>query len=327
VSVTRSICLTTLILVLLILSGCGAARNDLHIEQGTVLELEKTPFYPQDMYQCGPASLAMLLGASGVIIDPDVLAPQIYLPARRGSLQLELISASRRYGRIPYIIDGELPALISEIRAGRPVLVLQNLGINIIPAYHYAVVIGVLPPDKIVLRSGTTRRLVMDADDFLATWRRVDSWGMIILNPGELPEDPDPIRYLDAASSFEISGNIMEAELAYRAARNVWPYNQTVMIALGNNYLLQARYHEAALIYKELLVINPEHVAASNNLAEALVKNGCYGQALAVINQTVKIAEGLDSPLTEIVIQTQQEISQQMKLVQPGQQGRCTDLQ
>ena len=204
---------------------------------------------------------------------------------------------------------------------------LQNLGINIIPVYHYAVLIGVLPPDKIVLRSGTTRRLVMGADDFLATWRRVDSWGMIILNPGELPEDPDPVHYLDAASSFEISGNIMGAELAYRAARNAWPNNQTAMIALGNNFLLQARYHEAALIYTELLKINPEHVAASNNLAEALVKDGCYAQAQAVINQTVKIAEGLDSPLTEIVIQTQQEISQQMKLVQPDQQGRCTDLQ
>ena len=279
------------------------------------------------MYQCGPASLAMLLGASDVIIDPDVLAPQIYLPARRGSLQIELISASRRYSRIPYMIDGELSALISELRAGRPVLVLQNLGINIIPVYHYAVVIGVLPPDKIVLRSGTTRRLVMDADDFLATWRRANSWGMIILNPGELPEDPDPVRYLDAASSFEISGNIIGAELAYRAACNIWPYNQTAKIALGNNYLLQARHHEAALIYKELLKINPEHVAASNNLAEALAKDGCYAQALAVINQTVKIAEGLDSPLTEIVIHTQQEISQQMSLVQPDQQGRCTDSQ
>lgn len=326
-SVTRSICLVVSILLTLILSGCGAAINVLHLEGETVLELEDTPFYPQDMYQCGPASLAIVLGASDVIIDPDVLTPQIYLPARRGSLQLELISASRRYGRIPYIIDGELSALISELQAGRPVLVLQNLGINIIPAYHYAVVIGVLPPDKIVLRSGTARRLVMDADDFLVTWRRADSWGMIILNPGELPENPDPVRYLDAASSFEISGNIMGAELAYKAACDAWPYNQTAMIALGNNYLLQARYHEAVLIYKELLKMNPEHVAASNNLAEALAKDGCYSQALAVINQTVKIAEGLDSPLTGIVIQTQQEISHQMKLVQPGQQRRCTDLQ
>ncbi len=326
-SVSRSICIVTAILALLIMSGCGATIHDLHIEQGTLLELEDTPFYPQDMYQCGPASLAMVLGASEVLVDPDVLAPQIYLPGRRGSLQLELIAASRRYGRIPYIIDSEPAALISELRAGRPVLVLQNLGLNILPAYHYAVVIGVLPPDKIVLRSGTTRRLVMDADHFLATWRRADSWGMIILNPGELPENPDLTRYLDAASSFEISENIMGAELAYRAACSAWPNDQTAMIALGNNYLLQARYHEAELIFRELLAINPEHVAASNNLAESFVKRGCYAQALTVINQTVKIAEGLNSPFRETVIQTQQEISQQMKQVQPDQQQRCTQLQ
>ncbi len=326
-SVTRSIFSITAILGLFILSGCGAGLDDVRIEQGTVVELGETPFYPQEMYQCGPASLAMLLGASEVTIDPDILASQVYLPGRKGSLQLELISTGRQYGRIPYIIDSQLSALISELGAGRPVLVLQNLGLNIFPVYHYAVVIGALPPDKLVLRSGTTRRLVVDADHFLASWRRAGSWGMVVLNPGELPEAPDPVRYLEAVSSFEISGNIPEAELAYRAACSAWPGNQTARVALGNNYLRQARYQEAALIFRELLAINPNHVAASNNLAEALVKRGCYEQALAVINRTVTIAEELNSPLTKTVLETQLEISEQVKALQSGQQGRCTELQ
>ena len=225
------------------------------------------------------------------------------------------------------MIDSKLSALLSELRAGRPVLVLQNLGLNIFPVYHYAVVIGTLPPDKLVLRSGTTRRLVVDADHFLATWRRADSWGMVVLKPGELPEAPDPVRYLEAVSSFEISGNMLEAELAYSAACSAWPENQTARVALGNNYLRQARYQEAGSVFRELLTINPNHVAASNNLAEALVKRGCYEQALAVINRTVTIAEELNSALTKTVRQTQLEIREQMKELHPGQQGRCTELQ
>ena len=125
----------------------------------------------------------------------------------------------------------------------------------------------------------------------------------------------------------EANGTVPAAELAYSAACYAWPENQTARIALGNNYLQQSRYQEAGLIFAELLAINPNHVAASNNLAEALVKRGCYEQALAVINQTVTIAERLDSPLTQTVRKTQLEISEQMKQVQPGQQGRCTELQ
>lgn len=325
-SAARAIFLIAL-LALLILPGCGVKNDVLHLEQRQALELEDTPFYPQKEYQCGPASLAMLLGASGVDIEPDVLAPLIYLPGRRGSLQLELISASRQYGRIPYTIDGEVSALVSELRAGRPVLVLQNLGLSIIPVYHYAVVIGVLPPDRIILRSGITRRLVMDADHFLATWRQADSWGMIVLRPGALPENPDPVRFLEATNSFEISGNIIEAEHAYKAARAAWPDSQTALFALGNNYLLQASYREAALAFGELLVINPEHVAAANNLAEVLAKHGCYSQARAVISQAVKIAKRIGSPLTETVILTQQEIRQQLNQTEPGEDRTCSDHQ
>jgi len=294
------------------MSGCAFRHDVRSLEKATSLVLEDTPFFPQREYQCGPAALATLLASSGVSIDADSLAPLVYLPGRRGSLQLELVSASRRYDRIPYIIDGELSAIISELRAGRPVLVLQNLGLRIIPIYHYAVVIGVLSPDKVILRSGTTKKLVMDADQFYASWRRAGSWGMVVLSPGELPEHPDPARFLEAVIFFEISGNIIGAEQAYKTARGTWPDNQDVMFALGNNYLLQSRYREAGTVFREILMINPEHVAAANNLAEVLFKQGCYSQALAVINKTVKTADRLGSPLTEIIVRTQQEINQQV---------------
>lgn len=295
-------------LLLLVVSGCALTNQPTHVPFEETLELEGTPFFPQDKYQCGPASLAMLLGASGTKVTPGELVSRIYLPGRRGSLQLELIAASRQYHRIPYIINNNISALIAELTLGRPVLVLQNLGLDILPAYHYAVVIGMLPPDQIVLRSGINRRLVMDVDHFLTTWNRTDSWAMIVLKPGELPAHPHPFNYLEAVSGFEKHGNLNRANEAYRAGLATWPEDPNAMIALANNYLLQSHYREADLLYRKLLKIYPEHIPAANNLADSLLQQECYPQALALINKTVEHARRINSPLTGAALKTQQEI-------------------
>jgi len=295
------------------IQGCAVLKEDVQVSLNRPVELSKTPFYPQEKYQCGPASLAMVLGASDVPVDPDELASRIYLPGRRGSLQLELVAAARQYGRIPYLIEGTLPALIAEITAGRPVLVLQNLGVEFIPVYHYAVVIGAQPDNTIVLRSGTDERLIMAADDFLETWIRARSWGFILLEPGELPADPDSVKYLKAVSSFETVGNEETATEAYKAAVDAWPENQNALFALGNNYLRRQKYQQAERFFYRLLELNPNHIGAANNLAETFAELGCYSQALKLINETVKLAESNNSPFKGTVRQTQRELFQQLE--------------
>src|SRR5690606_10643372 len=125
-------------------------------------ELTHVPFFPQEDYQCGPAALATVLAASGVDVTADALTRQVYLPGRRGSLQTELIAATRRHDRLPYRLEGGLPALLAQVDAGHPVVVLQNLGFKRWPRWHYAVVVGYSAADgTLMLRSGTTRRLSM----------------------------------------------------------------------------------------------------------------------------------------------------------------------
>lgn len=296
-----------------LLSGCALEKPVVQIKAEHVSVLEDTPYFPQRAYQCGPASLAMLLGASGLDTNPEDLVPYTYLPGRKGTLQLELIAACRFQKRIPYVIDQDISALIAELQAGRPVLVLQNLGLNILPVYHYAVVIGVLSPDKIVLRSGKDRRLVMRINDFLKTWKRTDSWGMIALRPGELPAQPDSIRYLRAVNAFEISGNVLAASKGYQAACEVWPENQTALFALGNNYLIQEKYKAAESIFHTLVVNNPDNIAAANNLAETLSRQGDDTKALLIIEEAVDVAERLNSPLQKSLMQTRSEILQNIE--------------
>ena len=63
------------------------------------LELADVPFFPQVEYQCGPAALATALASSGVAVTPGDLVSQVYIPARKGSLQIEMMAAARRRGQ------------------------------------------------------------------------------------------------------------------------------------------------------------------------------------------------------------------------------------
>ena len=192
-----------------LIAGCAADPFRAAVEPGThsAIELTETPFFPQREYQCGPAALATVLVDSDVAVDPDELISRVYLPQRQGSLQPELLAATRHYGRIPYVIPPEFAALLAEVSQGRPVLVLQNLGIKAFPAWHYAVVVGFSRERReVILRSGIDERRVTPAVTFANTWRRAGNWGIVALQPGELPATDDIKGYLRALAAAESAG-------------------------------------------------------------------------------------------------------------------------
>ncbi len=309
--------------LILLMAGCAQKHPAMRIPSGTSVLLEATPFFAQEEYQCGPASLAMILKASGVEVHPDDLAPRTYLPERRGSLQLELIAASRQYQRLPFEIERNLVALIDELQQGRPVLVLQNYGLESLPAYHYAVVIGV-EEDDIILRSGTTKELHINVSAFLMSWIRAGSWGLIALRPGELPVRTTPEKYLKVVNDFSLKGEPQLTEQSYLAALDRWPDHHAVRFALGNNYLQQQKTAQAASQFKAILKDDSENIAAANNLAESYLRNGCYTEAMAIINRTVERAKQIDSPLLPFVLQSQQEIENALKN-NSGRQGNTAN--
>ena len=96
-----------LALALGLLSGCAATQTTAllsapHADLPRQVELKATPFIAQERYQCGPAALAMSLRAAGFAIDADALVPQVYLPQREGSLQVEMLAAGRRNGALQH---------------------------------------------------------------------------------------------------------------------------------------------------------------------------------------------------------------------------------
>lgn len=276
-------------LLLALLLGACAGRVPVVDETGlepfdTAIELTQTPFFPQAEYQCGPAALATVLGYSGVPVQPEQLVPRVLLPARRGSLQTELVAAARSHGVVPYRIIPRLAALLSELSAGRPVLVLQNLGLSGLPVWHYAVVVGYQPERRLLLlRSGTERRLEMTLDDFLPTWRRADNWGLVLLRPGELPAVDDMAGLVRAAAGLEAVGQPAAARQTYRSALQRWPTAASVWLGEGNASYALGDLAAAERAYRQVLSLSPADAVAHNNLAQVLAERGCLQAARTTI--------------------------------------------
>jgi len=278
------------------LVGCAASPplvDGLPTGMPRSLELRGTPFFPQEEFQCGPAALATVLGASGVEVQPDALAPQVYLPKRHGSLQAELIGATRRQGRLAYLLPGDGQALLSELAAGRPVLLLQNLGVKQIPIWHYAVLVGYDADRNVaLLRSGHRERKEVRWQSFARSWDRAARWAMTVLPPAVIPGAADAGDYLKAVAGIEAAGNRQAAALSYDAAIARWPDEPMAWLGLGNVSYADGDRAAAADAYTRAATLAPGNAAVRNNLAQVLADAGCLEEARSQLARAVTLAAG-----------------------------------
>jgi tetratricopeptide (TPR) repeat protein len=300
----------SLLLALLLLAGCAGSSRlaQLPAELPERTELTATPFHPQTEHQCGPAALATVLGAAGRSVEPAALATEVYLPGRQGSLQPELAAAARARGLLAYETGPSLSDLLAEVAAGRPALVLQQLGAGPWPYWHYAVVIGYdKSRGRLLLRSGTDEHQAMRASSFAATWDRGGNWGLVLLEPGTMPARPDPARYMRAAAAIETARNPEAAKAAYTAAVKLWPKEPLPRVGLGNLAAAAGDWVEAERWYRAVLADDPSQAAALNNRVEALVRLGCPDAArLALQRGMVHVAA--DDPLQPVLQQTARDL-------------------
>ena len=281
--------------VALIATGCatqtrtlGAAAPDLPVRT----ELADTPFFAQQEHQCGPAALATGLASAGFPADPERLAKQVFLPGREGSLQAEMLAGARRQGALALPAPTSLAGLFAEVAAGRPVIILQNLGLAIAPRWHYAVVVGYdRDQGDVILRSGPNRREVMAMGTFEHTWARSDYWGMVILPPAALPESADRTMLEKSLTQLEKFAAPAAMRQWYEQAARRWPDSLVFMIGLGNAALATGQSDEAEQAYRTAAVRHPRSAVALNNLATLLLQRGRLQEALAVAERAVALAD------------------------------------
>jgi tetratricopeptide (TPR) repeat protein len=308
-SFSRGAALASASFLFLVLNGCSTIPPSMSAygPAASPLVLVDTPFYPQQQYQCGPAALMTLLTASGVATTLNAVTAQVYIPAREGSLQTEILAASRAAERIPYVLAPGLASITAELAAGRPVRVLQNLGVSWAPRWHDAVVVGTDAQNKkVVLRSGTDLRRTTRSSVFLRTWRRSDYWAVTTLKPGELPANPDRVRYVEAVAGLEQTGHFEAARDAWRAGRSHWPDDAVIQFGLANTEFALGNFTAAERLYVDLLSEDSGSLIARNNLAMTMLALGRNREAREQIDAALKIAAG--SPLLADLLDTQETI-------------------
>lgn len=272
-------------------------------------ELTKTPFFPQELYHCGPAALATALNAIDINVTPDQLVPEVYIPARQGSLQIEMLAASRRHGALSVKVAPRLDAVLKEVAAGNVVVVMQNLGLSWAPSWHYAVVVGYnLEQEKIWLRSGTFERFEMTLSTFQRTWARSEYWAFVALKPGSLPASDDPDAVAKAIVAFEKNSNKKDAYLSYDAAVKRWPDHLVLLMGLGNSAYALGNYSHATSAFRDATAAHPDSAAAHNNLANMLMILGDAKAAKLAAEKALALV-GADQAMRVQIVKTIEEIN------------------
>lgn len=259
-----------------LLSACaGNAPNLPQPDQLTNLPrqvLIDVPFHAQDDYQCGPAALAMLFNHHLIPTEPGDLTDRVYIPEREGSLQIEMVAAAREQDLLVYPLKRNLEALLTELAAGNPVLVMQNLRFAWYPQWHYAVAIGYdLNRDALILHTGLDQAKSQSLTVFDRTWARADRWARVLLRPTHLPATAEPLPYLKAAADLEQTGRLDAAEQAYRTALDEWPDEPTARFGVGNVLWAKGEREEAVGEFRTLTEEHPDFGPGWNNYREGVL--------------------------------------------------------
>jgi tetratricopeptide (TPR) repeat protein len=269
----------------------------------------EVPFFAQEDYQCGPAALATLLVHRGVAVQPEALVDQVWVPARRGSLQVEMLATPRRYGQVSYRLAPRYADLLREVAAGNPVVVLQDVG-PVLTQWHYAVVYGFdYATGTLYLRSGTNPRKEMPFTAFERTWMAGGYWAMVVQPPERIAATATEERWLEALTGLARGGDVEATIRGYAAALERWPESLPAAIGLANHLHARGSLEEAADVLRGAQQRHPQSVIVLNNLAQTLSDLGRHTEALALIER----ASDPLSPFAGEVRATRQVIRERLR--------------
>lgn len=281
---------------LMVLASCvsppqsAALLNETPAQFRDAVLVPDVPFFPQEDYQCGPAALATVLGASQLQVSPEELVPLVYVPERQGSFQIEMVAAARSYGRLAYQLPPTLQAMFSEVSRGHPVLVMQNLGLDWYPQWHFAVVKGFdLQQGHVILNSALTENYRLSLTTFERTWARADHWAVLVVEPGIMPLSAEPDRYFNAVVALEGSNPAAQVRPAYQSGLARWPDNNNLLMGFGNLLYGQGDIEGAAKHYQQTIDAHPDYAPAYNNLAQIRLQQDDLQQALVLAEKAVEL--------------------------------------
>ena len=149
--------------------------------------IKGVPFYPQEDFFCGPASLSSILNFYGLMTDQEEIAKEIYVSKLKGSLTIDLLNYAKKSGFNAQFYKGSIEDLKKNIKARKPLILFLNLGFKFFPVRHYLVVVGIDDGgEKVITYSGREKNKVYSFEALLKAWKRT-GYGTLKV----LPKDSD----------------------------------------------------------------------------------------------------------------------------------------
>ena len=166
-----------LLLLIAFLTSCAAVPSVR--ESGPSRSIEDVPFYPQEMYQCGPASLAGVLNSWGVSVSPEEIADEVYSRSAKGTLNVDLVFYAERLGLKASHYRGSIEDLRKKIDSGFPLVVMVDYGFWVYEQNHFMTVLG-YDGTGVVVHSGKERGKHVPLGSFLKSWKRTGYWTLLV---------------------------------------------------------------------------------------------------------------------------------------------------
>lgn len=311
--------------LMFLLTGCStpqtlALRQAPASAENGVVELKAVPFFPQADGNGATAALAALLGHAGRSVTPEELSGQLSAADGEEARLIEMAAVARRQGRLVYPLAPQLDAVLAALHQGFPVLVRQNNGLSFFPSWRYAVVVGAdRAGETFWLRSGESERLAQPFAAFERSWSRGGSWGVLLVDPRQIPDTLDARMVIRELALMERAGAVADAQAGFNAAVLNWPEQKPAWLGLASASLALGQIDRAESTLRELVRRAPQYGAGLNNLADLLLKTGRPLEAMPLAERAVAV---LDIPATrgtlEAAHQALQPLQAEALPAQPG---------
>lgn len=169
--------LTLILLIAILFHSCVTIKNIQESLQNHIIP--DVPFYPQEVYQCGPASLAGVMNYWNIKVTPDEITKEIYIESVRGTLNIDMVLYPQKKGLIAEQYSGGMNDLKKNIDTNYPVIVLVDYGFSIFQSNHFMVVIG-YNEHGVIVNSGKDKGKFILEKDFIKAWKRTKFWTLKI---------------------------------------------------------------------------------------------------------------------------------------------------
>jgi predicted double-glycine peptidase len=165
------------VLTVLIIFSCSPI-HDTSVSRSEKF-IEDVPFYRQETYQCGPASLAGVLNYWGVDVKPQDIAGEIFSKSARGTLNIDMVLYAQSKGLRAQYYRGNRDDIEKKISDGFPLIVLVDFGFLVYQVNHFMVIIG-FNEDAVVVNSGKHQGKFLSWRDFEKAWEKANYWTLFV---------------------------------------------------------------------------------------------------------------------------------------------------